>query len=79
MPKYPCKHCFVGFGNRHCKWRHEQRCESNPEIVEWLKKIKKINRKIKNEEESKKQAENEEQEAIINEIAREECSKNEEK
>ena len=49
-PKYPCKHCFVGFSNRHSKWRHQQRCESNPEIVEWHKKIKRINKKLKKEE-----------------------------
>ncbi len=41
--------------------------------------MKRINNKLKKEEENKKQAENEEQKAIINEIAREDCSKNEEK
>ena len=58
VPKYPCKHCFVGFGNRHSKWRHEQRCECNPEIVEWLKKMKKINKKLKKEEEKEQIEEN---------------------
>ena len=50
VPKYPCKHRFNGFGNRHSKWRHKQRCQSNPEIVEQLKKIKRINSKLKREE-----------------------------
>ena len=46
MPDYLCKYCHIGFGSRKSKWNHEQRCQSNPEIVKQLKIMKKQNDKI---------------------------------
>ena len=50
MPDYLCKHCHIGFGSRKSKWNHEQRCQSNPEIVKQLKIMKKQNDKINSED-----------------------------
>ena len=50
MPDYFCKYCHIGFGSRQSKWNHEQRCQSNPEIVKQLKIMKKQNDKIISED-----------------------------
>ena len=49
-PDYPCKYCHLGFGSRQSKWNHEQRCLSNPIILKQIKKMKKSNHKIREED-----------------------------
>ena len=53
-PDFVCKYCNIGYGSRKSKWNHEQRCQSNPEVLKQLKMMKRQNKQLKKEEEKLK-------------------------